>query len=794
MYYVSRSARVVSTLLPFKFDSETYSKFQHHKTIKSPSRKSFSRLLLEIHTVERIVAVMGKKKIITPPGVKKAFSSSQFSSSSSSDLPPNYKQGIKRPYFSSAPSSKDLTDSQSTRSDYYIAFFLFILSFYIRISGINKPNAIIFDEIHIVRHINDYLNGTFFLDITPPLSKLFYAFVSRVLGYKGDALHLSTPGQSFQGTEFPYTGLRATSTLLGAATVPLAYFTFRSSGVRTFIAAFGALLVSLENSFIISSRLFMADSVTLFLLALSVFAFKKFQVSSPFTKDWARYMVLVGIALGLSISTKWIGFATVGWVGIITLQQLWYLFGDIEVSNGKLTRHVISRVFLFLVSPIVIYLGTFAIHILLLTQSTPDSSLLTTHFQRSMSGNDIYDLPKYITYGSTVTLRHSESLGGYLHSHSYPYKSGSQNQQVSVFDYKDFNNEWIVEPASSINENDKRLKGDTVIRLRHKNTGALLRVDNFKPPISEQEYDFEVSCFGNQTYQGNDTDVFLLKVEDESLAREYVISSDTQFKLWNKKKRCTVISHDLKLPDWGFGQQEVLCIESPTVSRSLFTFETVKYPSDVDFEQNPELLEKVPYVKLSFWSKFLELNSKMARVFLSIKPANNNASSDALNWPFLISGLKYFATKTVAIYFIGNPIIWWLSMMLIPSYIFVRFVDLFRVDNNENSIRYKTHTLSFLLGWAFHFIPYVLNEGEFFPSYYTPSLYFGILIIGSTFEYIYFKNSKLGNILLSITLLFAYYFYSTLTPITFGTPWNVESCQQSKLLDTWDYNCQIYKQ
>lgn len=735
---------------------------------------------------------MAKKKVITPPGAKKVPINNTTTTSSSSELPPNYKKGIKRPYFSTIIPEKDILDAKSTKFDYIIVTLLTILGFFIRIIGINKPNSIIFDEIHIVRHVNDYLNGTFFLDITPPFSKMFYAFIARVLGYKGDATNLTTPGQSFQNTDFPFIGLRTVSAILGAGVVPLTFFTLRSTGSRSSIAGFGSLLVVFENSFIVSSRLFMADSISLFLLALGIFAFKKFQLTSPFTKDWARFLVLTGISLGLGISTKWIGFSTIVWVGIITLQQLWYLFGDIEVSNCKLVKHVSSRISLFLISPIVIYLGVFAIHILLLNQTTPDSSLLTTHFQRTMSGNDIYDLPKYVTFGSTVTLRHSESLGGFLHSHPYPYKSGSHNQQVTVFDYKDYNNEWIIEPTSNVDENDKRLRGDTVVKLRHKNTGALLRVDNFKPPISEQEYDFEVSCFGDYEYQGNDTDVFLLKIDDDSKSKDFVKSSETQFRLWNKKKRCTVISHDLKLPEWGFGQQEVLCIESPTVARTLFTIETVKYPQDVDFTGNPELLEKVEEIKPSFWSKFLELNTKMMRIFQSIKPKNNN-SPDPSSWPMLPSGLRYFTRPKSAIYFIGNPIIWWLSIMLMPSFIFVRIVDFFRIDNNTNSIRYKAHTLTFLVGWFLHFIPYVINEGEFFISYYIPSLYFGILIIGSTFEYIYFKNAKLGNTLIVITILFAYYFYSTLTPITYGSNWDVTSCQQSKLLDTWNYSCDIYK-
>lgn len=736
---------------------------------------------------------MVKKKIITPPAAVKKVASSNTSSIASN--PPNYKKGIKRPYFSTVISTKDIEAIKFTKNDYIYATGLTLLALYVRTIGINKPKVIVFDEIHILKHINDYLRGQFFLDITPPFGKLLYTFFAKVLAYSGDATQLTKPGQSFQGTNVPYVGLRFLSALLGSGTVSLTYFILRISGARLVIAVLGALLVTLENSFITSSRLFMFDSLSLFILALAIYAFKKFQFTVPFSKDWARYLVLTGIALGLGISTKWIGFATVGWVGVLTLQQLWYLFGDLDVSNKTLTKHVASRLSSFIVGPTVIYLGVFAVHILLLNNSSSDSALLSTYFQRTLSGNEVYDLPKYVTYGSTVTIRHEASLGGFLHSHPYPYKSGSRNQQVSVFDYRDYNNEWLIEPVGHVDPRDSRVRGDSVIRLRHKNTGAVLRVDDFKPPISEQEYDFEVSCFGNHTYPGNETDSFLLKVEDEGFSRDYVKSLDTKFRLFNKKKRCTVLSHDLRLPEWGFGQQEVICIESPTASRVVFYIETIKYPEDVDFEKNQSLKERIPELIPSFWSKFVELNTKMVKIFRNIKTdsSQNKLSSDPSSWPFLEKGVKYFSGGGINLYLIGNPIIWWLSVMLIPSFLFVRVVDFFRPDNDESSIKFKTNTLQFLVGWILHLVPYIFNKGEFFTSYYNLSLYFGILIIGSTFEYIYFKNVRLGYVLTAITLIFTFYFYSTFTPITYGSSWDVESCEASKLLDTWDYNCDVYK-
>ncbi|CCH46523.1 Dolichyl-phosphate-mannose-protein mannosyltransferase 1 [Wickerhamomyces ciferrii] len=734
---------------------------------------------------------MVKKKIIVPPGVKTPTISKK---SNPNELPPNYKQGNKRPYLSTEITSKLINETSINKIDYIFVGLLTVLGFYTRFIGVENLNSIVFDEIHIVRHINDYLNGNFFLDITPPFGKIFYTLVAKILGYNGNATELVKAGQSYQGTDFPYVDLRIVSSVLGSGTISFAYLTLRNLGVRSIVAVFTSLLIIWENSFIVSSRFFMNESLSLLILSISVYSFTKFQITKPFSKDWARYLVLTGLALGLGISTKWIAFSTIAWVGILSLQQLWYLFGDLQVSNGQISRHIFARLTFLLASPIIIYLGVFAIHILLMNNVTRDSSLLSTHFQRSLSGNDLYDIPKYVTYGSTVTIRHLDSMGGFLHSHPYNYKTGSHNQQVTIFDYKDFNNEWIIEPHNTVVGQEKRVKNDVVIKLRHKNTGKLLRVDNFKPPMTEQDYDSEVSCFGNKTFSGNETDLFLLKVENEDPNRPFVESVNTKFRLWNQKKKCTILSHDLKLPDWGFNQQEVLCIESPNVERALFIFETIKYDKNsIDYNENPELFEKLSDIKPSFLTKFVELNTKMLRIFKSIKPHNNHNSSDAIIWPFLIRGVKYFVGDDTNVYLIGNPINWWLVIMLITSYGFVRIADLFRVDNQEDSIKYKNNANWIILGWGLHYFPYVLNEGEFFTSYYELSLYFGILLIGITFEYINFKKAKLSKILIIITLLFGYYFYSNLSPVTYGTKWDYESCINSKAVDSWGYNCDVYK-
>jgi dolichyl-phosphate-mannose-protein mannosyltransferase len=613
--------------------------------------------------------------------------------------------------------------------------------------------------------------------------------IAYLVGYRGDATQLDKAGKSYVGTEFPYVALRFVSVVVGSLAVPLSYLTLRANAVRSAVAVLTSSLVLLENLTVLHSTLFMPDSFFLFGLSLSVYTFTKFGNSEPFGYNWFRYLVLTGVALGLSVSVKWIGISTVIWVVATSAIKLWYIVGDVKLSNSTVTKHFAFRTLLVLV-PVLVYMGTFFVQLMLLQNYTRDSALLSTGFQRSLNYNDISNIPKYVTFGSTVTLRHTGSMGGYLHSHKYKYKTGSRNNQVTVFDYKDFNNEWVIEPVESFNETDPRIKLDSLVTLRHKATGAILSVSEEKPPISEQEYDFELSTIGNSSTEGDETEQFKLKSVDGS-NDGYIESFHTKLQIYSPSDFCTVLSHDLKLPDWGFNQQEVLCIKSPQPSRSTFYIETVKYPKDFDYDNTlPLFKETQPQRDPSFLSKFIELNSKMYRIFRAIDSSNGQ---DARLWPLDIEGKRYNTMKESTLYAIGNPIPFWLTVIFISTFIILKSLDFIKTDRVSESIYYKSNALMLVLGYFAHYLPYVLQEGEWFLVYYIPALYFGILLIGVTFEYIHFKNLRLGQIVSFVSVLAALWFYSTLSPITFASSWTSESCEAAaKWSQWWDFRCDMY--
>ena len=50
--------------------------------------------------------------------------------------------------------------------------------------------------------------------------------------------------------------------------------------------------------------------------------------TQAFSPTWWFWLVSTGLALGATVSVKWVGLFTIAWVGVLTALQLWFLLGD----------------------------------------------------------------------------------------------------------------------------------------------------------------------------------------------------------------------------------------------------------------------------------------------------------------------------------------------------------------------------------------------------------------------------------------------------------------------------------
>ncbi len=137
---------------------------------------------------------------------------------------------------------------------------------------------------------------------------------------------------------------------------------------------------------------------------------------------------------------------------------------------------------------------------------------MSSEFQATLNSKGMQDVPADVVLGSRVTLRHHNTQGGYLHSHNLMYPTGSKQQQITLYPHKDDNNIWLLEnqtqPLDSNGEpiNGTRawdalspptfLKDGSIIKLYHTQTHRRLHSHDVRPPVSEADWQNEVSCYG----------------------------------------------------------------------------------------------------------------------------------------------------------------------------------------------------------------------------------------------------------------------------------------------------------
>ena len=51
----------------------------------------------------------------------------------------------------------------------------------------------------------------------------------------------------------------------------------------------------------------------------------------PFQFWWWVWLAMTGLALGLTVSCKWVGLFTIATIGVSTVKSLWEIWGDIRV-------------------------------------------------------------------------------------------------------------------------------------------------------------------------------------------------------------------------------------------------------------------------------------------------------------------------------------------------------------------------------------------------------------------------------------------------------------------------------
>lgn len=727
-------------------------------------------------------------------------------------LPVGYKHGTFRPYATSRP-LPGLVAASHASVDHLYTFIAFATAIIVRLYKLPSPPKVVFDEVHLGGFAQDYFHGDFFIDVHPPLVKLTYLWIAKVFGWDGKFPFLAI-GDVYDNN-VPYIHMRLFSAVCGALTVPLTYGILRASRCRPWVAFVGAFLVLIENTFVTQSRFILVDGPLLLFTSLTVFAFKRFQLQTAFSLLWAKFLVLTGVGLGLTVSSKLTGLFTVAWVGAFTLVQLWTLLGDLEVLAVDLIKHVVARALALVAVPVTIYLSLFYVHFAQLRNDTSASGAVSPAFRLTLAGSDdVTNSPVEVSYGSTITIKHNNQEG-YLHSHKYNYPGGSGEQQVTLYGYnRDLNNEWIIETRTKnyegkLQQKFKPIKDGDVVRLFHKQTGKYLHVNDVRPPISEHEHSNEVSCHGLRDDLGGDTNyewkvrtVLKKPWAPNNLPLLKLRAGETVFQLLHRGTSCVLMSHKEKLPKWGYGQNEVLCVNEPTIPNSLWYIETNSHPVLDEDERRP----RVAYGSVTFWHKLREYHRAMFRINSSLTD-DHDFSSSPETWPFVLRGINFFSnsdTDTLLtdetgshVYLIGNAAIFYSAVVVLVITAFklgfyaLRHLNPFDVVPEPHATYYQG-TIEWAAAWFLHYFPYFHMHRQLFLHHYLPALFFSILLVAQYLEHQVATAKWFGYPLVVVVVGLAAYTFYTFIPVVYGTPWDITLCLQAKWMASWDLDCIAY--
>ncbi|BFZ58708.1 Dolichyl-phosphate-mannose--protein mannosyltransferase 1 [Savitreella phatthalungensis] len=692
--------------------------------------------------------------------------------------------------------------SKKADSDWPLLGAIMVLAAAVRLYGLDYPSSVVFDEVHFGGFAGKYIHGMFFMDVHPPLAKMLFALFGWLAGYDGE-FKFKDIGDDYIEPGVPYVAMRLYPAILGLLTVATAFMTLRAANCSRLSATLAALFVCFENGLLTNARLILLDSALIFFTAGTALFFQKFtrldeDHTQHLTKSWWQNLFLTGLFLGATASTKWVGLFTIAWVGMITIFQLFTHLGNLKITLPHLGQVFVARAFCLILVPVAFYMNMFAIHFICLVNPGGGEGFMSSEFQTTLNGKQPEHTLAQVSYGSTITLKHHNTQGGYLHSHSAAYPGGSKQQQVTCYPHRDANNDWMAynetnayDPVTAI---PVGIRNNAVIKLWHPTTQKRLHSHDVRPIVTEVDFQNEVSCYGFDNFDGDANDLFRIEIQPEYTpkgpARDFLTAIDSKFRLIHVMTGCALFSHKVKLPSWGFEQQEVTCNKQGTIPNSIWFVETNTHPMAP--ADAPTIAYRVP----GFFAKFWELQKVMWETNAGLVESHNWDSRPD-SWPHLRRGINFWGKDNRHVYLLGNAFIWGLSTVAVMAYLGLKAIGVLRWQRNYQDYRtvehlwtYDLRTATFFLGWALHYLPFFLMARQLFLHHYFPALYFAILAFGQLFDFFSKRLPKVIRQALVLGLLAVaianWYYYA---PISYGLRWTRDACEKSKWRSTWDFDC-----
>jgi dolichyl-phosphate-mannose-protein mannosyltransferase len=193
-------------------------------------------------------------------------------------------------------------------------------------------------------------------------------------------------------------------------------------------------------------------------------------------------------------------------------------------------------------------------------------------------------------------------------------------------------------------------------------------------PVTDKKTHNEVSCYGDPNlpgFIGDTNDHWRVFIDKSSESYPYLNAINTKFRLVHVNTGCQLFSHDTKLPEWAFKQQEVTCA---TNGRRELTLWRIEHNEHQNMPKNASI---VNYKKLSFLQMAWELHKVMWKINKDLGGTHPFASRPG-SWPILKRGIKYWTSKNPGngqVYLLGNPIIYLLAFLALIAFVVYQLAE-----------------------------------------------------------------------------------------------------------------------
>ncbi|XP_066436291.1 protein O-mannosyl-transferase 1 isoform X1 [Eleutherodactylus coqui] len=702
-----------------------------------------------------------------------------------------------------------------------IVVALTLLGLWSRLWSLCHPPAVVFDEVYYGQFISLYMKRVFFLDDSgPPLGHLLLALGGYLGGFDGNFMW-NRIGAEYS-SNVPVWSLRLLPAVSGGLCVPLAYQIVVELGCSSWTAVAAALLILFENSLVTQSRLILLESILIFFILLAVLSYLRFnshQQTSPFSARWWLWLLLTGVSCSFAVGVKYVGLFSYLLILALAGVHSWQLLGDRKLSNVVVLCHLGARGLALLLLPVLLYLGTFYIHLSILTRSGPHDHIMSSAFQSGLEGGlsrITQGQPLEVAFGSQITLRNTlgKPVPCWLHSHksTYPimYEGGrgsSHQQQVTCYPYKDVNNWWIVKDPTRqdmvVGSPPRPVKHGDTIQLLHGITARFLNTHDVAAPFSP--YAQEISCYIDYNISMPAQTLWKVEIVNRESDRDTWKTILSEVKLLHVNTSSALKLSGSTLPNWGFRQLEVVGDKMAKASHPslVWNVEEHRYGRSREQAEREEELQAPAQMdvgrNLSFMARFWELQWKLLTM-RSESPEHKYCSSP-LDWITLDTSIAYWLhpRTTAQIQLLGNPVIWYSAnagavfyIVLFLYYLLRQRRRVYDIPQDTWQALQLTGTLC-LGGWVVNYLPFFLMEKTLFLYHYLPALTLQILLLPPVLEHVHqhvIRSDALRNTFCALLLVWmstVILTFTALCPLTYGlSALSQQELRNLRWKDTWD--------